>query len=140
MLQSAKKGKRKKDRRSCMMVSTSVPVNCQIVLNMVNHLNDHSVTFPCSYLWPWKLPIHRHDALGLAKSCHILHSNLRRILHMCSRRSRSIGKRKNSDKANKEKGYIKMGCSTYVKLIVPSNALMLCKCRISKNPERNQHY
>ena len=50
-----------------------------IVLDMVNHLNHHSISFPSNDVRSWKLPIHTHNALRVAQSCHILQLDLERF-------------------------------------------------------------
>ena len=41
-------------------------MNCNIVLNMVNHLNDDPITFSCYNPRPWELPVDSNNIFGLA--------------------------------------------------------------------------
>ena len=49
-----------------------VPVNRDIVLDMVNHFNKKTITLPSNDARPGKLAVDCYHAPGLAKACHIL--------------------------------------------------------------------
>ena len=50
-----------------------------IILDMVNHFNEKTVTLPCYNAWPRKLPIYCQNALCMAQSRHILQFDLHNI-------------------------------------------------------------
>ena len=49
-----------------------LPVNGDIVRNMVSHFDKKTVSLSGYNARSWKLPIHCHHALCVAQSCHIL--------------------------------------------------------------------
>lgn len=53
-------------------------MNGNIVLNVVNHFNDDSVTFSCYDSRTRKLSIDSYNALCLTKSCNILQFDLQK--------------------------------------------------------------
>lgn len=57
-----------------------LPVNRDIVLDMVSHLNKKSVALPSNNARPWELPIDCYHVLGVAKPCHILQRDLQILI------------------------------------------------------------
>ena len=51
-------------------------MDSDIVRDMVNHINHHSISFPSNDARSWKLPIHTHNVLRVAQPCHILQLDL----------------------------------------------------------------
>lgn len=49
----------------------ALPVNGDIVLDMVDDLNDYTIIFSCNNFRPGELSVHRHDAPGAAQSRNI---------------------------------------------------------------------
>lgn len=53
-----------------------VPVDGDIVLDMVGNPDQHIIAFPRVKCWPWKFPIHSNDSFARAQLCAIFHHNL----------------------------------------------------------------
>ena len=53
-------------------------MDCNIVLNMVNHFNHKSIAFSCYDSRTRKLSIDSYNALGFAKPCDILQFDLQK--------------------------------------------------------------
>lgn len=49
-----------------------VPMEGEVVLNTIDHLDHKPVTFPCYDPRPRKLPVDSHNALCLTKPFHIM--------------------------------------------------------------------
>jgi len=46
----------------------SLPVNCNIVGWIVDHMDNHSVTFMDIYLWSWEFSINRNNFSLIAQA------------------------------------------------------------------------
>jgi hypothetical protein len=53
-----------------------LPVQRDVVPDVVGHPNDKAVAFPRDDLGAGALPVHRDDALARAQPCHIRHCHL----------------------------------------------------------------
>ena len=58
----------------------SIPVDTDVILNMVNNFNQKIVSFPNCDQRPRKLPIYSNDALRVAQSRHSYQLDLQNIL------------------------------------------------------------
>lgn len=55
-----------------------VPVNGDIMLDMVNYFDEEAITLTSHNARPWELSISCHNALGMAKPGYIVHFNLQK--------------------------------------------------------------
>jgi hypothetical protein len=60
-----------------------LPVDGDIVVDMVDHLDKKAVTLPSNNARPRKLTIYCHNALAVAQSCYILQCDLQKIIQNC---------------------------------------------------------
>jgi hypothetical protein len=60
-----------------------LPVDGDIVVDMVDHLDKKAVTLPSYNARPRKLSVYCHYALVVAQSCYILQYNLQKIIQNC---------------------------------------------------------
>lgn len=58
----------------------AVPVDGDVVRNMVNYANEEAIAFPSDNPRAWELAVDRHDALRVAQTCHVLHYNIKLIM------------------------------------------------------------
>lgn len=61
-------------------LSNPMPMDGDIILDMVNHFNEKTVTLPCYNAWPRKLPIYCQNALCMAQSRHILQFDIKLVV------------------------------------------------------------
>ena len=47
-------------------------MNGNIVCDMISHLNNDSITFPCYQWWPWELSVNTDKAPCMTQSGHIV--------------------------------------------------------------------
>lgn len=62
----------------CACTKSVLPVEGDVIVDVVVDLDDEAVAFPDDQLRPRELPVHRRDALSLAQPCHVRHLHLQR--------------------------------------------------------------
>jgi hypothetical protein len=58
------------------VIRSHLPVERDIVVDVVVNLDHEAVAFPHDQLRPRELPVHRRDALSHAQPCHVGHLHL----------------------------------------------------------------
>ena len=98
-----------------------LPVNGDIVRNMVSHFDKKTVSLSGYNARSWKLPIHCHHALCVAQSCHILVPYLCKyintIYYLQSQQTNKITKSKGNVKLRK----VMSAIGKYFKMVVSSS-------------------
>lgn len=56
-----------------------VPMDTDIIRDVINHLDDDTIAFSGDNPWPWKLAIDSHNALSVAQSGHVLQPYLQKL-------------------------------------------------------------
>ena len=69
-----------------------LPMDGDIVVDMVDHLDKKVVTLPSYNARPRKLPVYCHNALVVAQSCYILQYNLHNNSKLLTERKSSTKK------------------------------------------------
>lgn len=66
-----------------------LPVNGDIVRDVIDNFHEDSITFPCHQRGPRELLVHAHDCPRVANSGHIVVTNLMTITQTSTRATKS---------------------------------------------------
>lgn len=112
----------------------SVPVDANIVLNMIYHPNNDTVAFPGDDPRPRNLAVNGHDTSGMAQSSHVLELDLHTnkpnaymITHFPAAHANAVT-------------CIVSGlcAATYVEFVVPGDGCMCGSCKIRQEEQSSQ--